>query len=514
MRTAPRKNGGTLRGTLLVAAVTFLIYVFIGVQYIPITVIGDELDYYATLYGWAMHGSSTLTPAVVESVRNAFPGRPESEPRVVHAIDGTDDAEHFWFISFLSTPFFWLSQAFGLNWTYSFTFLNGLLFALALGVAYRKFSAWGAVIVMTGTLSSPLLAYLNRAHSEVFAVSLLAVAGLYLQAGEMLAAAIALSVISAQISAFSPIALGLVLLKLKDFRTMRFIEWAGVGGCFFLLALQPVWSLWRHHVVNVLINAGYVFLDMATPKRVATIIVDPDLGLIFTWPATLVIGAMLVYGICVNRRVVTAHGAYWGFAAAATLFLSFIAAQQENYTSAAPRYSLWFVPFLLVGLLVAVREVPSISKPIFLVAVALSAYYLAGVRGVAPSLVRSPLAEAWYRWVPGFYDPGEQTFVDLALHHQVVKGRVLFLTVRFPAEALPDPSIWAMSNRACSKVLVLAATFHSPSRPPRLPLGCEEPLDAARFLEFVQQQTGKAPVVRDRFVTVSSSALRQMRVSD
>ncbi len=506
-------KSGSLRSALLLAAVSFVVYAVICFKYTPINIIGDELDYYSTLIAWAHNGSGTLTPAVVEDVRFAFPGRPMSEPRMIRAVDQTLDTEHFWFISLLTTPFYWMCQLFGLNWKYAFALLNALMFAFALGVAYRKFGIWGPLTLAAGLLSSPLLGYINRAHAEVFSVSLVAVAALCLQDGEILLAALTLSVISAQISAFSPLALLLVLIKLREFRRMRRLEWAGVAACILLLALQPVWSLWRHHVLNVLINAGYLFLDMASPKRMAEMFIDPDIGLMFTWPATVALVTLIVSGIIANRQVVARNRIFWGFTVTALVFLSFVSAQQQNYTSAAPRYSMWFISLLLVGLLVVLRDVPKMPKSLFLLSAALCLYYVAGVRGIYPSMHRSLLAERWYEWAPGVYDPGEQTFVDLTLTRQVVSGRLLFLTGRFPAHLLPEPAIWAMSNNACSKVLVLASTFDSTPVQPRLPFGCKEPLNPQRFLEFIQKQVGDGLDGRDRFVTVSSNVRQQMRMA-
>ena len=101
-------------------------------------------------------------------------------------------------------------------------------------------------------------------------------------------------------------------------------------------------------------------------------------------------------------------------------------------------------------------------------------------------------------------------YVDLALHQQVVSGRALFLTDRFPVDRLPDRYIWGMSNRACTKVLTLAYAFTSSSVQPRLPAGCEEPLDAGQLLQYVRQSSG--PPMRDRFVTVPSGVLKRLKV--
>ena len=95
------------------------------------------------------------------------------------------------------------------------------------------------------------------------------------------------------------------------------------------------------------------------------------------------------------------------------------------------------------------------------------------------------------------------------MHGLLVSGRALYLTGRLPVDGLSDRYIWGMSNRACTKILALAYTFNSSTVQPRLPLGCEAPVDGMQLLQYVRQSSG--PPMRDRFVTVPSSELRRMR---
>ena len=203
-----------IRNAVIAAVITFLAFAVIGIKYGPSPVVGDEMEYYAMVYGWGTYGSPTLSPAVVKAVREAIPGRPAYEPQVVRAVNGTYDAHHFWFISLLDAPFFLLCKASGLDWRHCFTFLNALVFALATGVTYRFFRLAGIGIMLAGAVSSPLLPYMNKAHAEHYTVCLLTIAMLYLQEGRLLATALALSAISTQISAFSPLAAAVLLFCL------------------------------------------------------------------------------------------------------------------------------------------------------------------------------------------------------------------------------------------------------------------------------------------------------------
>jgi hypothetical protein len=80
----------------------------------------------------------------------------------------------------------------------------------------------------------------------------------------------------------------------------------------------------------------------------------------------------------------------------------------------------------------------------------------------------------------------------------------------YPITELPDPHIWALSNRACTKLLVFAYAFTSSQVQLRLPFGCGEPLDAAQLLDYVRRVGGFA--IRDRYVNIPRRQVDQMRV--
>ena len=61
------------------------------------------------------------------------------------------------------------------------------------------------VILVVGLLASPLVPYLNKAHGEAYSVCLLTWAMVYLLNNRILAAAVILSAIGAQVAAFAPL---------------------------------------------------------------------------------------------------------------------------------------------------------------------------------------------------------------------------------------------------------------------------------------------------------------------
>jgi len=486
-----------------VAAPLFVCLLAAGIHYGPSPVTGDETEYFATTYAWAANHSPALTPPGVAAIREAFPGRPATEPAVARAVDGSYYAIHFWFLSLLAAPFFGLCRATGLDWKHCFVFLDALAFAAAAGLAYRWFRWAGALILVAGLLDSPLLPYLNKAHGEAYSVSLAAVAAIWLITDHWLAAALALSAVSMQVSAFSPLAVlalakwGFDAMRSRQRPTPR--QWMAACACAALLALQPLWTLWRYHQWNVIVAAGFVYPEMATPKRMASMLIDPDVGFLFVWPLSLV----LIPWIGPRQR-----RAYWAFVAALIAEVCYIGAQQMNLTTSAPRYSLWFIPFLLVGFVPAIqagRRRAIAAGVCFVLGAAAAGYYQFAVAGVTPRLVRTPIAEWWYRHLPGAWNPEEQVFVDLSMREQLVSGRDFFFKRRFPITKLVNPQVWAVGNRGCTKLLVFGWAFTSSRVAPLAPMGCDAPVDGARLLRYVRSRGIEG--IEDRYVTVPSSEL-------
>jgi hypothetical protein len=479
----------------IIAPAVFLCAVAAGIHYGPSPVEGDETEYYATTYAWATTGNPALTPAVVAEIRRVFPGRPATEPASALARNGSYYALHFWWVSLLATPGFLLCRAMGLDWRNCFVFLDAAMFAAAIGLAWRWYRWFGALVLAAGLLVSPLILYLNKAHGEAYSVSLAAIAALCMVNGRWLAAAVALAAIAVQVSAFSPLALVALAVWIYRHRRPSWGECAVVVLVVALLAVQPQWTLQRYHTLNVIVAEGFVYRDMATPRRIASLFVDPDVGFLFVWPLALVlIIAIRPEGL----------GAYWAFAGVLAAEMAFIAAQQMNYTTSAPRYSLWFIPFLLVGLIAGWRRRPVAALAWFLPAAAVAGWYLFSVTGIHPKLERKPLAELWYRYLPGVWDPEEQVFADIAMGRQIESGRDLFRKRRFPITRLPDPRIWALGNRPCTKLLVFGWAFTSSHVEPVRPLGCEGAVDAAGLLRDARSRGGSG--MEDRFATAGHSS--------
>ena len=86
--------------------------------------------------------------------------------------DGRVDLNHFWFYSMLAAPEVWMLEAVGLNPCYAFTLLNIGLLLIALWVASSRLS-WPALML---PFLSPIIWWLDKAHTEIFTFSMLTIA--------------------------------------------------------------------------------------------------------------------------------------------------------------------------------------------------------------------------------------------------------------------------------------------------------------------------------------------------
>ena len=216
---------------------------------------------------------------------------------------------------------------------------------------------------------------------------------------------------------------------------------------------------------------------MATPKRIAELFTDLDRVGFFH----------LAFMPC-NRRVrgerhppecsvMTRHkhfgpSFFW-------LRVRFIAARVGIINTAATRYSL--VHSVLTGWISgglhtachqerpahfrhrSYRTLPPGGR-------VLNGYYLIFVRGVSPSLIRSPGRNLVSIGPPGVYDP-EEHFVDIALHGQMVSGRALYLSGRFPDRRPFRPVYSGDVQQSLHQGSGVGLCFNSSTVQPRLPVG-------------------------------------------
>jgi len=517
-RTAEEVLNTTQKSRCLPAAVAACLVFFTlalnGFVYGPSPLAGDDLEYYLCLYTLGTQHNMAIHEVTLQRFLGEFPGvsRRDLQTGLVPFRDDMYDTLHFWGFSALAIPFYTLLKILHANWKLAFALVNGFWFAIAIFIATASRGLRAAALIFPAVLVSPLVAYLSKAHAEMFVVSLELIALYLLLARRYLALAAAVCLLAVEVAAFAP--LGALCLLLWAWRARRLghglADHLVCFACLLCLAVQPVWNLLRHNAMNLIVARGFVWPDMATPKRMLAMFVDPDVGLLFTWPLAVVLLAAFLAAAAIHRGVVHRPAPFWAFTLLFFLTMPYIQAQQANFTTSAVRYAYWYIPFFLV---VGVEACSLPAKPLWpvvtlsgfiLLGLAATGFYNLAVRRVQVlRLERTPLAEAFYRHFPWLYDPDRQIFVDISLARQVVNGRQIFAddTMTIPGE----PGIWAVSNRDCTKLLVLPAALPSGGAAER-PAGCEEPLDAQALLDWLKQ-SGRLPS-RNSYVNLGPESVR------
>jgi hypothetical protein len=150
--------------------------------------VGDGSEYYALFYAW----SETFRPWMSDSAYAAYEkflqigsvNHGVSAERLKAAFPALDsDFNHFWFYSLLSylasVPF----KAIGvdLNAHSSFMLLHYLLLVTLFSVLYHLYKWQGVAAAFILVLTSPLIWYLNKVHTEFFTVILILLSFAFIQ---------------------------------------------------------------------------------------------------------------------------------------------------------------------------------------------------------------------------------------------------------------------------------------------------------------------------------------------
>ncbi len=78
---------------------------------------------------------------------------------------------HFWFYSVLTAPFFAGARALGVNPLLAFTAANTVLLAIAAWAIARRYRAITVALLLAG----PIIWWIDKAHTEVFAYALITI---------------------------------------------------------------------------------------------------------------------------------------------------------------------------------------------------------------------------------------------------------------------------------------------------------------------------------------------------
>jgi hypothetical protein len=305
--------------------------------------VGDGAEYAAMAVNLSRGRAPALLKgerAEVEGALSLRPGELAEGRANLLGSDGRQDFHHFWFYSLLASPAVAVARAAGVSPLVGFTALNVILLVLTAAVLHARLGAAGALVLLGG----PLLWWLDKAHPEVFLVSLTACA-IALLAERPGPAVVLLGLAACQNPTFT-LALGVAVLwiVLRGRAVARGVG-PGLVLAVGLALLNPLYYLARLGRAVPLRDA--VVPHLPNVAEIGALVWDPNLGLGMAWP-TLALAAILGLVITLGDRTRATRAVDAGclLLAVAVLLVAFTQPGNVNHgaTRGMSRYALWLAP--------------------------------------------------------------------------------------------------------------------------------------------------------------------------
>lgn len=431
-------------------------------------IVGDGGEYLVQALNFSQLNSPPLGRRAIASIQ---PEVLELAPHLVGwdiqqasvaAGDRSRDFLHFWFYALLATPPLWIMEAVGASPLHAFTLLNLALLAIALSLALPRIGRWPTVLLFAG----PLVWWIDKAHTEVFTVSLLSIAVLTLRDRPWWSL-IAAGAASTQNPPITAVFLMILAVEIARRRATLFSDRRAAIGALIglaLAALAPVYTYVRHGTPSLLLYATRPGLP--TWAEISAAVLDPSMGLIGNYPLFAI--AALVAAVWLSVR----HPRAWltpetlVTAVSALVFLYSFARTSNMHHGATPsltRYALWLIPMSL-PLWIAVRDRIGAAGRAALTATAVASALISvfAFHPRVPDNSREPTWLAMWLWNehPGWHNPLPEVFSETHLHRE---------GTRVPVATL-----------GCNKILIAGSSSDEgawplPCLPAPLPGDCRAP---------------------------------------
>jgi len=324
------------------------------------------------------------------------------------------DFQHFWVYGLAATPLLWLTELAGAHPARAFALLNCGLLLTAIWVVVPRIG----VVATTLLLFSPIVWWIDKPHTEVFTVSLLAIALALMRDRpwwSMVLAGLAATQ-NPPIAVLVPI-VGIVALRDRGGR--GFTDWRIAAGAVIgtlAAALQPAYSYLTHGTPSLLLAA--TIPGIPSLAEIAVVPFDLNVGLAVGFPAFIV--AVIGSSLVLARRSPSALLApdVVGSMAAAAVFLVAFGSTANLHHGATPgmsRYALWLIP-LAIPLLAQLhaRATRSWSRAIAVVTVGSVLFSLMVYHPARPENWTQPTRLSQWLWThrPAWNDPMPEVFAE------------------------------------------------------------------------------------------------------
>lgn len=377
----------------------------------------------------------------------------------VMAHDSRRDFLHFWFYALLATPAVWLTSLVGASPLHAFTILNLVLLGGALWLALPRIGAWASLLLF----GSPLIWWLDKAHTEVFTVSLLTIALVTMRERPWWAF-VAAGAATTQNPPITAVLLLLIAIEIVRRRRAvladrRLVFGAAAG--LALAALHPVYMYLRYGTPSLLLAATRS--EMPQWPEISAVVLDPSMGLIGNYPLFLLaIVAGAGWLAWKHPRACLSPEMAVALAASVVFLYSFARTSNLHHggTPSISRYALWLIP-MTIPLWAAVRHTAGRAGQRMLATAALASALVSlfAFHPAVPSNSREPTWLASWLWTrhPTWNNPPPEVFSEV-LH-------------QYEMTAVPT------ATTGCEKILVMRTPDNEqiwpvPCLPAELPLFC------------------------------------------
>ena len=315
-------------------------------------IVGDGGEYLAQALNFSAFNPPSLgrqaIPAIQQRISDLEPTLSEwsIDQATVPGSDRRRDFLHFWFYALLATPFVWITDTLGASPLHAFTAINLILAGIALRLLLPHVGSPATVLLF----ASPCIWWIDKAHTEVFTVSLLTIAFVTMRDRPWWALVAA----GAAATQNPPITVVVLLIlatelarrRLTIFRDKRLL--AGAVIALALVALQPGYTYMRHGTPSLLLNA--TMPGLPAPAEFSAAVLDPSMGLIGNHPVFLVAtGAVTAWLAMRHARTLLTPDVFVALSALPVFLYAFGQTSNPHHgaTPSLSRYALWLIPLTI-----------------------------------------------------------------------------------------------------------------------------------------------------------------------
>ncbi len=359
------------------------------------------------------------------------------------------DYPHFWFFSLLAVPFYWVLNLLGLDIGLAFTFVNLLCLIFVLKVAKSNYNSLGVTAAILIIISSPIIWYVNKAHTEFFTVTLMMAAVIYLMKNKLLIASLLFAIIGTQNPPFSILSVLVGGYALFDLKASIFTK-KNIVFCliiFFFLALHPAYYFHRIGVITPQLLNG-ISNESLTINKAFLFLFDIDIGLFINWPLGLISFVLLPFMLYKYKMEIRKKYLPHSLIILLSCFVFMYShGKTANLNHGAvvymSRYALWYLAFFFPIIYMLLKETKKGYSPYLFVFLSVFIFLNITVNSNHQHpryLFSSRFSDFIYTYFPSIYETEPEVFIEKAIKKEI---------------GVSTYEYWATANDLENKVLVI-----------------------------------------------------------